>query len=172
MELISTLAANFMGLFEAGGETFMGWVTGIIPTVVCLMVAVNSVIKIIGEERVTSFAQKCTSNIFGRYLLLPFLAVFFLGNPMMYTFGRFVEEKYKPAYYDSTVSLCHPITGMFPHANAGELFVFLGIADGITSLGLNKGDLAIRYLIVGLVVILIRGIVTEKIYLGMSRNKK
>lgn len=172
MELISTLAANFMGLFEAGGETFMGWVTGIIPTVVCLMVAVNSVIKIIGEDRVTSFAQKCTSNIFGRYLVLPFLAVFFLGNPMMYTFGRFVEEKYKPAYYDSTVSLCHPITGMFPHANAGELFVFLGIADGITSLGLNQGDLAVRYLIVGLIVILIRGIVTEKIYLGMSRNKK
>lgn len=172
MELISTLAANFMGLFEAGGETFMGWVTGIIPTVVCLMVAVNSVIKIIGEDRVTSFAQKCTRNIFGRYLVLPFLAVFFLGNPMMYTFGRFVEEKYKPAYYDSTVSLCHPITGLFPHANAGELFVFLGIADGITSLGLNQGDLAVRYLIVGLVVILIRGIVTEKIYLGMSRNKK
>ncbi|MCR4951868.1 MAG: PTS glucitol/sorbitol transporter subunit IIC, partial [Solobacterium sp.] len=106
-----------------------------------------------------------------RYLVLPFLAVFFLGNPMMYTFGRFVEEKYKPAYYDSTVSFCHPITGLFPHANAGELFVFLGIADGITALGLNKGDLAVRYLIVGLIVILIRGIVTEKIYLGMIKNK-
>ncbi|MBR0396873.1 MAG: PTS glucitol/sorbitol transporter subunit IIC [Eubacterium sp.] len=171
MEMISTLAANFMGLFQAGGETFMGWVTGIIPTVVCLMVAVNSVIKIIGEDRVTRFAQKCTGNIFGRYLVLPFLAVFFLGNPMMYTFGRFVEEKYKPAYYDSTVSFCHPITGLFPHANAGELFVFLGIADGITALGLNKGDLAVRYLLVGLVVILIRGFVTEKIYLNMVKNK-
>ncbi|MBQ2626155.1 MAG: PTS glucitol/sorbitol transporter subunit IIC [Eubacterium sp.] len=171
MEMISTLAANFMGLFQAGGETFMGWVTGIIPTVVCLMVAVNSVIKIIGEDRVTRFAQKCTGNIFGRYLVLPFLAVFFLGNPMMYTFGRFVEEKYKPAYYDSTVSFCHPITGLFPHANPGELFVFLGIADGITALGLNKGDLAVRYLLVGLVVILIRGFVTEKIYLNMVKNK-
>ena len=169
--MISTLAANFMGLFEAGGAQFTSWVTGIIPTVVCLMVAVNSVIKIIGEERVTVFAQKCTGNVFGRYLILPFLAVFFLGNPMMYTFGRFVEEKYKPAYYDSTVSFCHPITGLFPHANAGELFVFLGIADGITALGLNKGDLAVRYLIVGLVVILIRGIVTEKIYLSMVKNK-
>ena len=170
MEMISTLAANFMGLFQAGGETFMGWVTGIIPTVVCLMVAVNSVIKIIGEDRVTRFAQKCTGNIFGRYLVLPFMAVFFLGNPMMYTFGRFVEEKYKPAYYDSTVSFCHPITGLFPHANPGELFVFLGIADGITALGLNKGDLAVRYLLVGLVVILIRGFVTEKIYLNMVKN--
>lgn len=172
MEMISNLAANFMGLFEAGGETFMGWVTGIIPTVVCLMVAVNSVIKIIGEERVTNFAQKCTSNVFGRYLVLPFLAVFFLGNPMMYTFGRFVEEKYKPAYFDSTVSFCHPITGLFPHANAGELFVYLGIADGITALGLNSGDLAVRYLIVGLIVIFIRGMVTERIYMGMTRNKK
>ncbi|MGI6171416.1 MAG: PTS glucitol/sorbitol transporter subunit IIC [Butyricicoccus sp.] len=171
MELISNLAANFMGLFQAGGETFMGWVTGIIPTVVCLMVAVNSIIKIIGEERVTNFAKKCTGNIFGRYLILPVLAVFFLGNPMMYTFGRFVEEKYKPGYYDATVSFCHPITGLFPHANAGELFVFMGIADGITKLGLNQGDLAVRYLIVGLIVIFIRGIVTERIYLGMTRNK-
>lgn len=171
MEIISTLAADFMGLFEAGGEQFMSWVTGIIPTVVCLMVAVNSVIKIIGEDRVTAFAKKCTGNVFGRYLILPFLAVFFLGNPMMYTFGRFVDEKYKPAYYDSTVSFCHPITGLFPHANAGELFVFLGIADGITELGLNKGDLAVRYLVVGLIVIFIRGIVTEKIYMVMSKNK-
>lgn len=172
MEFISTLAANFMGLFQAGGEQFVSWVTGIIPTVVCLMVAVNSVIKIVGEERVTKFAQKCTGNIIGRYLILPFLAVFFLGNPMMYTFGRFVEEKYKPAYFDSVVSLCHPITGLFPHANAGELFVFLGIADGITQLGLDKGVLAVRYLIVGLIVIFIRGLVTERIYLGMTSKNK
>ena len=170
MDVISTLASNFMGLFQAGGEQFVSWVTGIIPTVVCLMVAVNSVIKIIGEERVTTFAQKCTSNVFGRYLVLPFMAVFFLGNPMMYTFGRFVEEKYKPAYFDSVVSFCHPITGLFPHANAGELFVFLGIADGITSLGLSSGDLAVRYLIVGLIVIFLRGLITERIYLRMAHK--
>lgn len=167
MEFISQLAANFMGLFQAGAETFISWVTGIIPTVICLMVAVNSIIKLIGEERVTRFAQKCTGNVFGRYLVLPFLAVFFLGNPMMYTFGRFVEEKHKPAYFDSTVSFCHPITGLFPHANAGELFVFLGIADGITKLGLDKGALAVRYLIVGLIVMFIRGCVTERIYMNM-----
>lgn len=171
MEFISTLAANFMGLFQAGGETFMGWVTGIIPTVVCLMVAVNSIIKIIGEDRVNNFAKKCTGNVFGRYLILPVLAVFFLGNPMMYTFGRFVEEKYKPGYFDATVSFCHPITGLFPHANAGELFVFMGIADGITKLGLNQGDLAVRYLLVGLIIIFIRGNITERIYAFMTRNK-
>ncbi|MBS4929716.1 PTS glucitol/sorbitol transporter subunit IIC, partial [Anaerostipes sp.] len=52
MEIISNAANGFIKLFQEGGTTFMGWVTGIIPLVVCLMTAVNSVIKLIGEERV------------------------------------------------------------------------------------------------------------------------
>lgn len=167
MDGISWFANGFMTLFQAGGETFMGWVTGIIPLVVCLMTAVNSVIKLIGEERVENVAKKMTGNVIGRYMILPLLAVLFLGNPMCYTFGRFVDEKYKPAFYDAAVSFVHPITGLFPHANAGELFVYMGIAAGITELGLPLGALAVRYFIVGLIVIFIRGIVTERIYMAL-----
>ena len=170
MNALTWLAEGFMALFQAGGETFMGWVTGIIPLVVCLMTAVNSVIKLIGEERVERVARRATGNVIGRYLVLPVLAVLFLGNPMCYTFGRFCEDKYKPAFYDATVSFVHPVTGLFPHANAGELFVYMGIAAGITEQGLSLGQLAIRYFIVGLIVILIRGIVTEKIYMNMARK--
>ena len=35
MEIISNIANGFIGLFNAGGEQFMAWVTGIIPLVVC-----------------------------------------------------------------------------------------------------------------------------------------
>ena len=170
MEFVTWVANGFMSLFQAGGETFLGWVTGIIPMVVCLMTAINSIIKLIGEDRVERFAKKITGNVFGRYLLLPVLAGRFLGNPMCYSFGRFVDEKYKPAYYDSCVSFLHPVTGLFPHANPGELFVYMGIAAGITERGLSLGDLAIRYFAVGLIVIFIRGVLTEKIYLNMLKK--
>ena len=102
MEVIAGLANGFMELFKAGAATFSGWVTGIIPLVVILMTAVSSVIKLIGEERVYRVAEKATKNIITRYTVLPILAVLFLGNPMSYTFGRFVEEKYKPEVFQET----------------------------------------------------------------------
>lgn len=171
MEAVAAFANGFMELFKAGADTFYGWVTGIIPLVAIMMTAVSSVIKLIGEDRVNNVAQLATRNIITRYSILPMLAVLFLGNPMSYTFGRFVEQKYKPAYFDSNVSFLHPVTGLFPHANGGELFVYMGIASGITTLGLSLGDLAVRYFIAGLVIITIRGIVTEKIYLYMCRKE-
>ena len=171
MEILSNFASWFIGLFNAGGETFMGFVTGIIPTLVVLMTAVNALVKIIGEEKVEKVARISSNNFILRYTLLPVMAMFFLTNPMAYTLGRFLDEKYKPAFYDACVSFCHPITGLFPHANPGELFVYMGIAQGITTLGYSLGDLAIRYFIVGVIVILIRGIVTERIYAMMASKR-
>lgn len=163
-------AQGFMGLFQKGGETLMGLMTGILPTLIVLMVAINSIIKLIGEDRVDRFASKLGKNFLTRYTLLPVLGVFFLGNPMCYTFGRFLDEKFKPGYYDAAVSFVHPITGLFPHANGGELFVWLGVSAGLTTLGKNTSELAIWYFIVGLVVITIRGVVTEKVYEYLKRR--
>lgn len=157
------LATGFIGMFQKGGTVFVGLVTGIIPLLIVLMTAVNALVRLIGPERIDRVAMASSSNIFLRYLVLPFLAVFFLTNPMAYTLGRFLPEKQKPAFYDAAVSFVHPILGLFPHANPGEIFVWAGIAVGITKLGLNVGDLAVRYFLVGLVVIFMRGVVTERI---------
>lgn len=171
MDFLVKLAEGFIGMFQQGGETFVGLVTGIIPLLIVLITAINAFIRIVGEERIDRIARKSTKNIILRYTIFPVLAVFFLTNPMAYTFGKFLPEKQKPAFYDSAVSFVHPITGLFPHANPAELFVYLGISAGITTLGLSLGPLAIRYFIVGIIVILIRGIVTEIITARMMRAR-
>jgi len=167
MDALADLAEGFIGLFQAGGEVFVSLLTGIVPLLIVLLTAVNALIRLIGPERIDGFARFSARPgvvyLPLRYLVLPILAVFFLTNPMAYTMGRFLPERYKPAFYDSAVSFVHPILGLFPHANPAEIFVYAGIAAGITELGLTLGDLAIRYFIVGMVVILLRGIVTEAI---------
>ena len=108
-----------------------------------------------------------------RYTLLAFVAVFMLTNPVCYTFGTFLPEKNKPAFYDAAVSFVHPITGIFPHANGGELFVWLGIAAGVEMVAPDMVTaLAVRYLLAGLVVILIRGIVTDIIFSMMWKSRQ
>ncbi|MDE4083631.1 PTS glucitol/sorbitol transporter subunit IIC [Planococcus maritimus] len=171
MDFLVTLAEGFIGMFQAGADTFTGLVTGIIPLLIVLITAINALIRLIGEERINRLAAKSTKNIILRYTIFPVLAVFFLTNPMAYTFGKFLPEKQKPAFYDSAVSFVHPITGLFPHANPAELFVYLGIAAGITELGLSLGPLAIRFFLVGVIVILLRGIVTEFITIRMMKSK-
>ncbi len=161
----------FIGLFQEGADTFVGFVTGIIPLLIILLTAFYTLTNLIGQDRVQRAARFAAGNIFTRYTLLPLMAVFFLTNPMAYTFGTFLEEKYKPAFYDSAVSYVHPPLGLFPHVNPGELFVWLGVAEGIRRLGLPLGDLAVRYLLAGLVVIFIRGLLTQYITQFLARRQ-
>ena len=161
----------FIGLFQSGGETFVGFVTGIIPTMIVLLTFFYALINIIGEDRIHRAARFAAGNIFTRYTVLPVLAVFFLTNPMAYTFGTFLDERYKPAFYDSAVSFVHPPLGLFPHVNPAELFVWLGVAQGLQAQNLPLGPLAVRYIIAGLIVILIRGIVTQYITFFLARRQ-
>lgn len=172
MDVLANFAQSFIGLFQQGGQTFLGLAGGILPTLITLMTAVNALTKFVGQDRINGVAKAAGKNTILRYTIMPVLAVFFLTNPMAYTFGRFLPEKYKPAFYDAAVSFVHPITGLFPHANPAELFVYMGIAQGIQQLGLPLGQLAIRYFIVGVIVIFIRGMVTEWLTLRMMRQRE
>lgn len=154
MDFLVNIAEGFIGLFERGAETFVGFVTDIIPLIIVLMVAMAS-----------------SKNIFLRYLVLPFVGTFFLLNPMTLSLGRFLPEKYKPGYYAAASYSCHSMNGLFPHVNPGELFVFLGVAAGITQLGLSTGDLALRYLLVGLITNMLRGWITDMCVSYMEKKQ-
>ncbi len=167
MDALVLAAEWFIGLFKTGGDVFVSLVVGIVPLLIVLLTFVNALVALIGPDKIDKVGEWAARDgiIYYpvRYILLPFLAVFFLTNPMAYTMGRFLPEKYKPAFYDSAVSYVHPPLGIFPHINPGELFVWLGIAAGIEALGYSVVPLAVWYLVVGLIVIFIRGIVTERI---------
>ncbi|HEK9522255.1 PTS glucitol/sorbitol transporter subunit IIC [Streptococcus equi] len=161
MEMITRFAEGFMKLFQLGGETFVSWMTGIVPVVLMLLVAMNALIGILGDQRVNQLAKISAKNPISRYMVLPFISAFMLGNPMAINMGRFMPEYYKPSYVAAQMQFCHTSNGVFPHINPGELFVWLGIASGIKTLGLSQMDLAIRYLLVGLIMNFVGGWVTD-----------
>lgn len=162
MKGITWFAENFIGLFNAAAEAFLGLASGILPLLMVMLTFMYALTTWIGEERVTRGVQWAGRFSVTRYTVMPFLAMLLLTNPMAYTFGRFLPERYKPAFYDSTVSFCHPITSLFPHANAGEIFVWAGVSAGVMTAAPDKyATLAILYFLVGLVVIFIRGYATQ-----------
>jgi len=161
MEYIVNFAEGFMGLFDSGAETFVSWVTGIIPRVLLLLIFMNALTALIGQERINKFAKVCSKNVILAYGILPFLSAFMLGNPMALSMGKFLPERMKPSYYASASYHCHTNSGIFPHINVGEIFIYLGIADGISTLGLSTTPLAVRYLLVGLVMNFVAGWATD-----------
>ena len=102
MEGLAKFAEGFIGVFQAGATQFTGLVTGIIPLLIVLMTAVNALIALIGPEKIEKLGEVAARpGILYyplRYMILPFVAVFFFTNPMAYTMGRFLPERYKPAF--------------------------------------------------------------------------
>lgn len=171
MKAITWAAEHFIGLFQAAADSFTDLVTGILPLLIVLLTAMYAVTTWIGEDRVTRAVKWSGRFALTRYTLMPVLSMIMLTNPMAYTFGRFLPERHKPAFYDSAVSFCHPVTTFFPHANAGEIFVWAGVSAGVLAINPDAyAKLAVMYFLTGLVVILIRGLVTQWITAVMIRR--
>lgn len=89
MNIIIKGASGFMGLFDTGAETFVSWVSGIVPKVLLLLILMNTIIALIGQERVNKFAKLCSGNVILAYGVLPFIS----GNPMALSMGNRLYNK-------------------------------------------------------------------------------
>lgn len=94
MEYLVKAAEVFMNLFQTGAKTFISWMTGIVPVVLMLLVAMNTLIQLIGQEKINALGRISAKNPIMRYMVLPFVGAFMLGNPMSLSLGRFLPEKY------------------------------------------------------------------------------
>ena len=76
MDLIVSFAEGFMNLFTVGADTFVSWVSGIVPKVLLLLIAMNTLIALIGQNRINKFAKMSAKNPILRYMVVPFLGAF------------------------------------------------------------------------------------------------
>ena len=171
MNAVVNFADGFINLFRFGGDVFISWMTGIVPFILMLMVFMKALISLIGEDKINKLAERGGKNIFFRYMILPVLSTFMLGNPMGLSMGKFLPEFYKPGWVAVTMQANHTSNGVFPHINPGELFVWLGITSGIAALGLNQMELAIRYMLVGIVMNFVGGWVTDIMVTVVSKQQ-
>ena len=158
-------------MIDAGTGQLVTWVTGILPQVFLFLILLNALTRMIGRSRVERLAEKCGSNALLRYMVLPFLSAVVLGNPMAISMGRYLPEQYKPAYFASASYHCHTNSGIFQHINPAELFIWLGIANGVLSRGMDIFPLAVRYLCAGLLANFVSGYATELITLRIQKKQ-
>lgn len=160
----------FIGLFQKGGEVFIGMVIGIFFLLISLLVIMNVLINFIGQQWIEKLVQCCVGNLIFCYLLLFCIGIFVFCNLMMLSFGWFMLEKYKFSYYVVVLYSCYLMNGLFLYINFGELFVYFGIVNGFIIFGLLFGLLVVSYLLVGLVINFFCGWVIDLIILIFERK--
>ena len=166
------LVNAIQGMIDAGAQQILTWVTQLLPKIFLFLILLNALTRLIGRARVEKVAAGCGSNPLLRYLLLPFLSAVVLGNPMAISMGRYLPENCKPAYFASASYHCHTNSGIFQHVNPAELFLWLGIANGVMARGCDLFPLALRYLLAGLLANFVSGYATEIITGRLEKKQK
>lgn len=160
----------FTHLFSYGGDFLVSWCMDLIPAIFMVLILTNALIRMIPSRFIEKAAVLASQHLLLKYMLIPFFGALLLGNPSALTLGRFMPEKDKPSYYACASFFCHTSSGIFPHINPSELFIWLGIARGVETLGYPLYPLAFRYLAAGLLANFLCGIATDRTTAYYSRK--
>lgn len=172
MNIADRMVTFFTELFTYGGEFLVSWCMDLIPTIFMILILTNALIRMIPEKFIEKAAALASRHLLLKYMLIPFSGAVLLGNPSALTLGRFLSEKDKPSYFACASFFCHTSSGIFPHINSSELFIWLGIAHGVERLGYPVFPLALRYLAAGLVANFVCGILTDHTTAYYSRKMR
>lgn len=151
----------FTDICSYGGNFLVSWCMDLLPTIFMVLILTNTLIRLIPMHLIEKAAVLASRHLLLKYMLIPFFGALLLCNPSALTLGRFLSEKDKPSYFACASYFCHTSSGIFPHINSAELFIWLGIAHGVEMLGYSVYPLAIRYLAAGLLANFLCGIVTD-----------
>lgn len=164
-------AEAFSGMFNACGQALVENIAGLLPSIIVLLMVFNTIVQLVGTKRIERFSQFCAKHKILAYTVLPFIAWFFLCNPMVYTFAKFLPQRQRASFIDICATTNGPMLSLFPHVNPGEIFIWLGIASGVEKLGYSTMPLAIRFFIAGWVLALIRALITEWIWVYLAKRE-
>ena len=71
MNGLTWAAEHFIGLFQAGADSFMGLVTGVLPLLMVMLTFMYALTTWIGEERVTNAVRWAGRFTVTRYTIMP-----------------------------------------------------------------------------------------------------
>lgn len=171
MNIITGFFEKLLEVFQTGGQIFISWLVAVVPVLLMAMIFWKSITSLAGTKWLDKLAGKSEKNPILRYMILPFFSAIMYGNPMSMKAAKSLPEKHKPSYFASQAQFCHTSSGLFPHVNPGEIFVWLGIALGIGKIGLNPVKLAAAYLFAGLVLNFAGGWMTDFTTSLVSKKK-
>lgn len=156
-----TAAKGLTGFFRAAGTTFIDNMYSILPMALIALTVLNAIVSLVGEDRFDKFAQKLTGN-------------FFVSSPIVFTFGRYLKEKYKAAFFEvANRTNMAPMMCLFPHVNPAEMYVWLGVYEGVVKMyGTQAGGLlAVCTFLVGMCTSSLIGLTIETVNGIMAKRQ-
>ncbi|MDL2220182.1 PTS sorbitol transporter subunit IIC [Eubacteriales bacterium OttesenSCG-928-N14] len=163
VDAIANGAGWFVGLFTTAAGTLWGFIQGTIPLLLVFLTFMNTLVLFIGEKRVEKIGSIFSKYAIFRYTLMPIIFCTLIPGTSLFIVAKLLPQHQKPAYADVYLTYLHPSAGFFPHVHASEIWVYMGLANGIAAAGLSTNQFALRAFLVCIPIMLIRGIITERI---------